>query len=63
MSHSGGSRSSVTEVPDPLALGVLNRRFHDGDYATVAVRDGRLVLERGTPASSPAPPAHLRGEA
>jgi hypothetical protein len=33
-------------VLDPLALGVLNRRFHDGDEVTVDVRDSNLSFER-----------------
>jgi ATP-dependent Clp protease ATP-binding subunit ClpB len=33
------------ELQDPLALALLQGRFHDGDTIRVAVRDGELVLE------------------
>jgi len=34
------------EVQDPLALALLQGRFHDGDTIRADVRDGELVLER-----------------
>jgi ATP-dependent Clp protease ATP-binding subunit ClpC len=34
------------EVLDPLALGLLERRFHDGEHITVDVCDGALSIER-----------------
>jgi ATP-dependent Clp protease ATP-binding subunit ClpB len=33
------------EVLDPLALGLLNRRFHDGDHVIVDAHEGALCLD------------------
>ncbi len=38
-------RAIQRELQDPLALALLQGRFHDGDTIRVDVRDGELVLE------------------
>ena len=35
------------QVEDPLALAVLEGRYHDGDTVRMDVRDGQLVFTRG----------------
>jgi ATP-dependent Clp protease ATP-binding subunit ClpC len=40
-------RAIQREVLDPIALGLLNGAFHDGDHVTIDARDGVLHLERG----------------
>ncbi len=42
-------------LQDPIAMGILEGRFHDGDTVRVSVREGELVLDRVPGAAAPQP--------